>query len=176
MRLKGMFLLIGCGVIGSIAATSFSVFTVQSRSMYPTFSPGQHVVTIKTPALACLGPFGRYKHNDIVIVRAPTPSGVAIKRLIGAYGENIRISRGVVYRNGTPVLEPYAHYSSPELKEDDNWPYTSPSENSAKITHVSHPAIFVLGDERDESADSRIWGSLDQSSLVAKVLFPLPWL
>ena len=91
------------------------------------------------------------QHGDIVVFEFPEdPDKDFIKRIIGVPGDVIEIKNKVVYRNGEKVDEPYTRHSDPDnmLPRRDNFgPITVPEGK-----------YFCMGDNREESYDSRFWG------------------
>jgi signal peptidase I len=97
--------------------------------------------------------------RDILIFKYPgDPSKFYIKRLIGMPGERIEIRAGQVLVNGIKLSEPYV-------------------DSKLNLSHRSQPPVvvparsyYVLGDNRDSSSDSRIWGFVPEELLIAKVI------
>lgn len=125
--------------------------------MLPTIQDGQEL------KVTWLGADSRPHliRGDIVVLRYPeNPSKWYIKRLVGFPGDEIEITKGEVVINGSKLMEPYL---DPKL----NVAQTS----KPKIT-VPFGAYFVLGDNRDNSSDSRIWGPVAEKLIEAKVIGP----
>lgn len=96
---------------------------------------------------------------DVIVFRYPKdPSLDYIKRIVGVPGDTLEMRNRVLYRNNEKVEEPYAQHVLPPSYERDNFP---------AIT-VPPGKYFVLGDNRDESADSRFWGFVDRSAIRGK--------
>lgn len=103
--------------------------------------------------------FSKPKRGDIVIFPYPdNPEVTYVKRIIGLPGETVEIKDGFVYIDGTPIEEPY-------LKEEMTGEY-GPYE-------VPEGCYFMLGDNRNLSADSRRWNNtyVKEEDIIAKVLF-----
>jgi signal peptidase I len=132
-----------------IAAFFIRFWQVSGPSMSPRVSSGELVV-INTLAYR----FGAPHRGDVVTFEhdGPTPE-LYIKRVIGLPGERIRIDRGVVYVNGTRLDEPYVHF-------DD--------ERSTPEVLVPPGNVYVLGDNRAVSVDSRIFGPVPEGELTGK--------
>ena len=83
-----------------------------------------------------------------------------IKRIVGVPGDTLEMRNKVLYRNGVEVQEPYTQHSQPliMIPGRDNWgPIPVPADK-----------FFALGDNRDDSADSRFWGFLDRNDIRGK--------
>ena len=126
---------------------------IPSGSMLPTLKVGDHILIEKVS----------YKINginrgDIIVFKAPPASRldeVLIKRVIGLPGDTVSINKGTVYINGAPLEEPY------ELERPKNEfePFTVPAGS-----------IFVMGDNRNNSFDSRYWGVVPDDLVIGKAL------
>jgi signal peptidase I len=125
-------------------------FRVEGFSMEPNFQDGQFIFVNKIEYM--LHPPER--GDPVVLVPPSSANRDFIKRIIGLPGERIEVVRGKVVINGKPLQEPYplgvATYSMPEKT-------------------VSPDEYFVLGDNRDNSSDSHIWGTVARKEIVGKV-------
>ena len=124
---------------------------IPSESMLPTLRIGDHLIIEKISYK-----FGAIDRGDIVVFKAPPASHleeVMIKRVIALPGETVSIKDGVVYINGNPLEEPY------ELEK--------PREDFEPVT-VPENSIFVMGDNRNNSFDSRFWGVLEKDLVIGK--------
>jgi signal peptidase I len=135
-------------------------FEVRMTSMQHTLEDGDYVLIDKlTPR------FDGYKLGDVVVFEPPT--GFAggtpfIKRVIGLPGDTVEIrSDARVYVNGTALDEPYVFNSSGAAG--------TTSEPAAWT--VRSGQLFVLGDHRDKSDDSRVFGPIAQGSVVGRAFF-----
>ena len=160
--------------LGAISAFVLGVSSVSSTSMAPTIRPNQHVVTLKlgyTSLLARWLPPALHRGNVLVLRKPRTTDQYVIKRAIAFGGDRVLITEGIVFLNGTPIVEAYVHHSSAQRRQMDNWPA------GAEHHEVTIPqnSVFVLGDNRSESVDSRAWGPLPISDVVGKTVFCLPW-
>ncbi len=148
-------------------------FKVEGSSMDPTLHHGQYLLVNKAaymrvdleeagrtaPFLSGLPevrvhPFGLPKRGDIVVFRYPRdPSRDFIKRVVALPGESVEIKAGQVYVNNQRLEEPYIF---------DNPTYSRPPE----IVASDH--YFVLGDNRNNSSDSHVWGSVPLHNVIGK--------
>jgi signal peptidase I len=135
---------------------------VPTDSMAPTIRSGDHLL-INTWVSRVHPP----QRGDIVVCEAPpeAPPGeqFLIKRLIGLPGDRIQVWEGFLYRNGLPVPEKYV--AGPMA-------YDFPGGNA--VFTVPPEEVFLLGDNRNRSSDSRVWGSVPRASLMGRA-FCLYW-
>jgi signal peptidase I len=100
------------------------------------------------------------QRGDIVIFKPPDPDvRDFIKRVIAVPGDRLRIDHGVVYINGEVLQEPYL---------PEKWTYnnTWPATGQDYVLPPDH--YFVMGDNRNHSSDSRVFGPIDASSILGK--------
>jgi len=132
---------------------------VHGSSMEPTFHTDDRIVVSKISYK--LHPIHR---GDVIVLQSPkNPDIDYLKRVIGLPGDTIIIRNGQVYLNGVLLDETYinVHTNTWEfgfVKEDT--PYVVPEEN-----------VFVMGDNRPRSSDSREFGPISISSVIGKVIF-----
>jgi signal peptidase I len=174
-------------------------FRIPSGSMEPTLRVGDFLLVDKQsygPAGVLdrlLLPPARVSRGDLVVFRYPVNPGLhLVKRVVGMPGDRIRMRGGLVLVNGRVLEEPYAFYSPsrpngfrddfPSLLEADpnvNLRWWIRLRGSMKDGQVTVPAnqYFVLGDNRNDSEDSRYWGFVPRSAIVGRpllVYFTLP--
>jgi signal peptidase I len=134
-----------------VAAFFVRTSQVSGLSMAPHISSGEYIL-VNTFAYKFAAP----KRGDIVAFRHDEGArAVYIKRVIGLPGDRIRIDRGVVSIGGTPLAEPYVRFSD--------------GRTFAPIT-VPKGDVFVLGDNRAGSEDSRVFGPVPDDQLIGRAL------
>jgi signal peptidase I len=158
-------------------------FKIPSGSMLPTLQIGDHLLVnkfiygVKLPFtqitfLSVSNP----EFADIIVFKFPEDeSKDFIKRVIGVPGDTLRIEDKQVYRNGKLLTEPYAQHTSPRTVKRSfpmsNWPPHDfdprARDNLGPIT-VPEGAYFVMGDNRDESYDSRFWGFVQEEAILGQ--------
>jgi signal peptidase I len=132
---------------------------IESISMLPTLQPGNFVIVNKLAYR--LNPAGR---GDIIVFRLPQDQSQRyIKRIIGLPGEEVRIQNGAVLIDGQRIVEPYLEVPT----------------NRGGVWQVSEGHYFVMGDNRNNSSDSRVWGLVPFDNVIGKALFvywpPTEW-
>ena len=166
-------------------------FQIPSESMENTLLIGDYLLVDKF----CYGgggiwdrivPYRKIQRGDIVVFHYPVrPSQHFVKRVVGVPGDRVRLVNKQVWVNGTPLKEPYVRYSA--LTRDnfrDDFPRVdipAPGleagwwlemrklvEDGALI--VPQGYYFVLGDNRDESLDSRYWGFVPRENVIGRPL------
>lgn len=132
-------------------------FMVQGRSMQPTFYEEQRLIVSRVNYL-----FGDPMRGDIVVFNAPDArpnDPPLIKRLIGMPGETVEFIDQQLYINGQPLDEPYLREPCTEFRCRDNVWELGPDE------------YFMLGDNRNNSRDSRAFGVVPYDHLIGEALF-----
>jgi signal peptidase I len=117
-------------------------------------------------------PIGTISRGDVVVFKYPVePERDFIKRVIGLPGETLEVREKKVYVNGSPLDEPYAHYTQPASSPSEFHEVTSfdVRERYGPVT-VPPEQYFVMGDNRDNSQDSRYWGFLPRGHIKGKAL------
>jgi signal peptidase I len=165
--------LVGVVVVAILVAVLLRTFVVAtysipSGSMEPTLKIGDRIVVDKLSYHL----HGVDRANIVVFSTPPTencagpPVADLVKRVIGLPGETISLADGNVYINGDLLPEPFL---PPNLRDDT---YPGPSTAPYALHHAYRiPAgeVYVMGDNRPESCDSRYWGPIRESTIVGKV-------
>jgi signal peptidase I len=153
-------------------------FKIPTGSMEPNLLIGDHLLVNKfvfAPTLSraerAVLPTSDVRRGDIVVFKYPEdPERDFIKRVIGLPGETIELRQRRILIDGRPIDEPYAHYlfgtggpAAGESTSDDV------RERYGPVV-VPAGSVFVMGDNRDNSQDSRYWGFLPKENIKGKAL------
>ena len=155
----------------------FQAFKIPTGSMKPNLLVGDHLLVNKFifaptafPWERALLPMRPIQRGDIMVFKFPEePERDFIKRTIGLPGDTVELKNQTVYVNGQALTEPYAHYLFPPADETR----TDGFDIRRKYGPVTVPEghYFMMGDNRDDSQDSRFWGFLPQSYVKGRALF-----
>jgi signal peptidase I len=127
---------------------------VTGPSMLPHVQPGE-LVLINTLAYR----FGPVKRGDIIaLAHDEATAQTFLKRVVALPGDRVRMQLGTLYVNGAAVTEPYVSF--PDRRD------------VAEVVVPAH-ALYVLGDNRAESEDSRTWGPIDENAIIGKAIVGL---
>jgi signal peptidase I len=173
--------------------TLVQAFVIPSGSMEDTLVIGDHLLVDKL-AYAPEGPISKYllpyeqpKHGDIIVFRFPVDiSQTFVKRVIGVPGDRLKMVNRVIYRNGVQLNEPYVYHKFPYDASRDNFPgeptlftdgLQAQLQRDMLENHVVNGEIvvppnqyFAMGDNRDNSLDSRYWGFVPRENIIGKPL------
>ena len=140
-------------------------FKIPSGSMLPTLQIGDHLLVNKFLYL-----FTDTQRGDIIVFKFPQDEGRDfIKRVIALPGDKVEVRGKRVYVNDKPVQESYAVHLDPSMQENPH----SPRDNFSPVK-VPAGQLFMMGDNRDYSMDSRFWGFLDIKKIKGKA-FIIYW-
>jgi len=182
--------LIGTVIIAVFVITFVvQAFQIPSESMENTLLTGDYLLVDKM----CYGgsrlwdhlmPYRKIQRGDIIVFRYPVhPAQHFVKRVIGIPGDRVRLINRQVYVNGVALVEPYALHRSrfhdsfrddfprvdipvPGLEGDWWLRMRKLVEDNALIVPEGH--YFVMGDNRDESSDSRYWGFVPRENIIGR--------
>ncbi len=138
-------------------------FVVVGTSMYPTFYNGDYLIVDEISYR-----FGQPQRGDVIVFRPPlAPKDHYIKRVVGLPGETVKVD------GNTVTIINKSNPNGFVLTES----YVSSERNGTTTTTLGTDQYFVMGDNREASSDSRIWGALNKSEITGRVLtrlFPIP--
>jgi signal peptidase I len=177
---------LGIALVLALIIRTFLVqaYKIPSGSMEPTLLVGDHILVnkivyglrlpdsilgIDVPGL----PLGHYlfhlepvhRGDVVVFVFPPDRSKDFIKRAIGVPGDTIQVKNGEVYLNGQKMPDPHAHFEVPPQERS----LVSPRDNFGPVT-VPPGKLFMMGDNRDRSYDSRFWGFVDRNDVEGRAM------
>ena len=170
---------IGIALLLALFIRTFVVqaFKIPSGSMIPTLLVGDHILVnkfgygIRNPFNGALWlPVGEVQRQDVVVFKYPqNPSQDFIKRVIAIPGDTVQVADKKVLVNGKPIDDPHAvHLDSRVIPGE-----LQPRDNFGPVTVPAH-SLFVMGDNRDNSHDSRFWHFVDFRAVKGKA-FMLYW-
>jgi len=170
--------------------TLVQAFIVPTGSMESTVLIGDHLLVDKLsyappdPIGKLLLPYTEPRRGDVIVFRYPMDIRQNfVKRVIGVPGDRIRIVDKVVYVNGRALTEPYTQHIDPRIEPyRDNFPSQpyGPVADRAQEMLASHvqngelvvpmESYFAMGDNRENSLDSRYWGFVPRENIIGKPL------
>ena len=175
-------------------------FKIPSSSMEDTLLIGDHLLVNKFVHgynrgnwIARVLPYDSIRRGQIVVFKFPNnPSQHYVKRVIGLPGDRLRILNRQVYINGAPLAEPYKIHKQPfpdpfrdnfppedgafTLQMQADWAEEILKYQRGNELIIPAGKYFVMGDNRDASADSRYWGFVDRGNIVGRpVLIYWSW-
>lgn len=137
-----------------IVTFGFQVARVDGQSMAPTLAHHDRLIVNKAAYMPLIG---EPQIGDIVMLYYPNdPEKSFVKRVIAAEGDRVRIVAGKVYRNDVLLDDSFV---PPEYRSHEDW--------GPEV--VPEGYYFVLGDHRNSSSDSRIWGYVPKRYIIGKV-------
>jgi signal peptidase I len=155
-------------------------FKIPTGSMENNLLIGDHLLVNKfvfAPTLSrtedLLLPIDPIRRGDVLVFKYPEdPERDFIKRVIGLPGETLELKEKKVYINGTPLDEPYVHFLFPvDATGSDLGEGTFDVRRSYGPVTVPEGHYFMMGDNRDNSQDSRYWGFMPREYVKGKALF-----
>ncbi len=154
-RFQVSLILLVCSLLPGCSFLTSKTVVFEGTSMLPTITNGQrlHAQTLDAESKAKL------VRGEIIVFKYPKdPAKGYIKRLIGMPGDTVEIRESEVWINGSKLSEPYVD--------------SKMNQSSRSLAAVTVPAksYYVLGDNRDNSSDSRSWGFVPEDLVSAKVV------
>ena len=172
-------------VIAVILALFIRTFVVQAfkiptGSMEENLLIGDHLLVNKfvfgptvTAIERTLLPVGTIKRTEVIVFKYPEePDRDFIKRVIGLPGEKVELKEKKVYINDKALDEPYVHFLQPPGQQGSEFHEVTSFDVRERYGPVTVPPnhYFVMGDNRDNSQDSRYWGFLPRENVKGKAL------
>ena len=146
---------------------SMRFYKIPAGSLIPTIMAGDWIVTLKVWSTENL------KRRDMIVFPfPPDPTINYIKRVIGLPGEKLEISKDLVFINGEIIDEPYVYFEPKERSSLQAQGLTDavPVSRFGPIV-IPEGKLFVMGDNRYNSADSRYWGFVELETVKSKAWF-----
>jgi signal peptidase I len=134
----------------------FKCLTVSGSSMYPTLR-NKDVYWLSSGAYSKHAP----QRMDIVAVKDPEDGGMIVKRIIGLPGESIYLNHGRVFINSRLLDESYL---------PDKTPTFAYEKNESEFLVIGKDEYFIMGDNRNNSCDSRTFGPVPRQNILGKVV------
>ncbi len=153
-----------CGIVAVVALASYLIishFVLQSVqvvgvSMAPTLkNTGYYFLN------RCVYLVREPKPSDIVVIRDPLDESYSVKRIIAGEGDSVYLKGGHVYVNGRMLVEPYL---SPGM------PTFALAQQTELAVHCGKGEFFLLGDNRSNSTDSRVYGAVPRQNILGAII------
>jgi signal peptidase I len=156
--------LLQCFVVACLGLTSYYVisnYLVQSvkvvgSSMLPTLHDSDHYLLNRW-----VYHFRAPSRQDIVVIRDPSAKCFSVKRVIGIGGDSVILKDGAVYINGTKLTEPYLPNGMPTF---------ATGKVQEQLITCGKDQYFLLGDNRMNSADSRVYGPVPRQNILGMIV------
>jgi signal peptidase I len=162
-------------------------YVIPSGSMIPTLQIGDHILVnklrygLRIPD-SILGlqvpgvPLGHYlyrsepvQREDVIVFVSPVDPGIdLIKRVIATPGDTVMVKNGRIFLNGRAMDDPHAYFQVPEQNRTPI-DMKDPRDNFGPVT-VPPGKLFTMGDNRDNSFDSRYWGFADMNAVEGRAI------
>lgn len=181
-----------CTLVAAFFVLTFNVqaFEIPSGSMEPTLLVGDHLLVdrsdVEPQAQTRLLPHHVIKDGDILVFLSPAqPELHLVKRIVGVPGDSLRLQHGALIRNGQRINEPYVISNGTYVPYRDDFPSVQPNDADGLTpawetelrSHIHGEEIvvpagkyFAMGDNRDNSYDSRFWGFVPEQNIIGRPL------
>ncbi|MFZ0685111.1 MAG: signal peptidase I [Terriglobales bacterium] len=168
-------------------------FEIPSGSMEDTLLIGDHLFVNRiqfaapTRWMGSLMPYRALRHDEIAVFMSPEQPGLfLVKRIIGIPGDRIHLRDDVVYRNGEKLVEPFVRHKREPSPYTEDFPSVPPSEGGVTNEKwaeelpkhiqgddlvVPPDSYFAMGDNRENSYDSRFFGFIPRKNLIGRPMF-----
>jgi len=140
-------------------------YHITSAGMEPTLMEGEYAMA------------QRYKdgavprRGDVIAFKYPLdPKTVFAKRVVGVPGDTIQLVRKRLYLNGTRLPEGYVVHKNSQVYDSPGLPEPYKSRDTFGPVKIGPGQFFVLGDNRDQSSDSRYWGTVPRGNVIGKIV------
>jgi len=147
----------------------FEAFKIPTPSMERTLLVGDHIIVDKFalgPRLDFEGgllPMRDMRRGDVIVFKFERePEKDYVKRIVGLPGDEVKVDNKILYVNGKAMNEPYVQHIDPQVVLD---------RDSLPPVKVPPNHFFVMGDNRDNSADSREWGFVSRGQIRGRAMF-----
>lgn len=153
-----------CGIIAAVALASYLIishYVLQSVqivgvSMSPTLKHTGYYLLNR-----CVFLVRDPQPSDIVVIRDPLDQSYAVKRIIAREGDSVYLKGGRVYVNGRQLEEPYLSPGTPTF---------ALAQQTELSVHCGKGEYFLLGDNRGNSTDSRVYGAVPRQNILGAII------
>ena len=153
-----LIVLASLGTLSYLLITHYLIQAVQVEgySMYPTLTDSGHYWLNRFSYV-----ISEPRQNDIVALKDPRDNTLEVKRIIAMPGQSVYLKDGRVYVNGKLLSEPYLPANTPTYAYE---------RNVSEFFCIGNDKFFVMGDNRNNSTDSRTFGTVPRQNIIGKVI------